>query len=346
MHAHAHRVELDSGVVDEADERDVVVQAEGEHLGAHPLLVVLVPEHRRTDDPEPHVRTTLHDRRRSPHQLELSLRRADPSDDPHDRRLRPLPVARQKDLLLPDAGVGDHQPLDTRQGRSRGAGVGDHGARGAPGKRTEDPDRGGRQVVRRDAIVHVPDQRTASPPSSGHREQVGLERGRVHHVGVDGADRRCQRSNRRQCRPDPTGGVDVPEPFGTPEATEVARQREHVHVDSTLAQTARERAVLQQGDGDQEAVAGHRGEQPLQRQLGATERGRVVHHEHPDATVHDQSPHDTTARTTGADRDERADGCTRTRLDEPTTMPSEPRPRRTRGSGAILPQCPATLPRP
>ena len=96
-------------------------------------------------------------------ELELTLGRADPPEEPDDRVGR-SGARLGADLRRHEAGVGDGD-LDPRQGRGRGAGVGDDPLR-APGRDLahEPHDRRG-QVVGADSIVHVPKHRRAGQPA-------------------------------------------------------------------------------------------------------------------------------------------------------------------------------------
>lgn len=285
MHGDGHGIELGDRVIGEADELDSPAQTKPLDLATDLPFVLLVTEHRRTDDAEGHLRMTAHDLRGGADELELTLGRADAPEEPDDRVGR-SGARLGADLRRHEAGVGDGD-LDPRQGRARGAGVGDDPLRAPRRHVAHEAHQRTRQVVGGDAVVHVPHQRPAGQAGRWHAEDVRLERRRVDDVDVELTQPSGQTS-------DEGGGPHrgarrraQPRCLLTSGRADALVEGQHLDRMPALAQPTDQGAVGEQDDSRVDVVTlGEGVHEAHERQLDPAELCRVVEDRHAHRSVH------------------------------------------------------------
>ena len=226
----------------------------------------------------------MHDLRGGADELELTLRRADPPEQPDDlpRRQR---ARRDSDLLRHEPGVGDRD-VNAWERLGGRPGVGDDLV-GAPVRHApHQPDEGSRQVVGGDAVVHVPDERATGQTGRRHAEDVRLERGGVDDVDVEVPQASRQTHDKGSRGHSRAKGGGQASDLVAGRGPERRVQWKHLDGVAALAEQVYQRSGGEEDDVRLNVVAlGESVHEAQHGQLGATGLRGVIKYRHPDQHV-------------------------------------------------------------
>ncbi len=270
MHHCGEPCQLRTRIGREPDKVDRVGQPQFARKCAHLRRVLVLAEQRCADDPKARAWMICADESSRSQKDILPLRGADPPQHADHRRARRR-LARKAEGIHHDAWISQGPMPQRRQGLPGSPGIDYHMVRDVPRQPPEGRDDLPWQVVRADAIVHMPQQGTTNQRSHGHRQQISFERVRMDHIDVSSSQASGQPDEEAQ---------RSPRPRETPKQADVSstgrRDRcvelDHMCLHTAATQPIDQRTRSKAEDDRLEAIAVHRVDQPLERNLRATER--------------------------------------------------------------------------
>ncbi len=280
MDEHVELPQFRPNVFPEATELDLVRDAELGRSSTKRVRIRVVPEQVAPDDAAARLRAAKRLRKRlEKHVLPLPGR--EPPDDADDGRAggRTFDAWYLGDCVRDDRVVDDPRLPQARQGAHRLLRVRDHRCRQQPGRKAHQRHGRSRQVVGRDPVPHVPHDGDMREPCGRSPVEGGLERVRMHEVGVELTDPATQPQHIRG-EADESPEVETQRPDAVaPEVAQAVRHGQNLGLDPEAPEPLDQRSLLAEDHPDV-GVGLESREEPQQCDLAAREPRDVAHEDH------------------------------------------------------------------